>query len=205
LSIDHITLVGGHVCLDFMNTVGNHLTDTPGEWLTTYADFIVWAEKAGVITGGESAALMQLAEQQPAAAEQVSLTAIDLRETIFRLLLCAIRQQAPSDADLAAFNQALAQRPQRTQVIYDGSHYQWQAPNAPLSLDSALWRLLWSAADLLTSDQLAQAKICEGDGCGWVFLDTSRNHARRWCSMADCGNRSKANRYYKRHKTDGIG
>jgi predicted RNA-binding Zn ribbon-like protein len=57
-----------------------------------------------------------------------------------------------------------------------------------------------SAADLLLSDMLDRVKQCEGDPCGWLFLDTSRNRSRRWCSMEDCGNRAKARRFYQRKK-----
>jgi predicted RNA-binding Zn ribbon-like protein len=41
---------------------------------------------------------------------------------------------------------------------------------------------------------------CEGEGCSWLFLDTSRNRSRRWCSMEDCGNRAKARRHYERRQ-----
>jgi predicted RNA-binding Zn ribbon-like protein len=41
---------------------------------------------------------------------------------------------------------------------------------------------------------------CSGDTCGWLFVDTSRNHSRRWCDMEDCGNRAKARRHYLRRK-----
>jgi predicted RNA-binding Zn ribbon-like protein len=37
---------------------------------------------------------------------------------------------------------------------------------------------------------------CEGDVCGWLFLDRSPAGRRRWCSMRDCGNRAKARRHY---------
>nr|WP_272885753.1 CGNR zinc finger domain-containing protein [Fictibacillus marinisediminis] len=40
--------------------------------------------------------------------------------------------------------------------------------------------------------------MCEGGTCGWIFIDTTRNRSRRWCSMDDCGNPEKARRHYKR-------
>jgi predicted RNA-binding Zn ribbon-like protein len=42
---------------------------------------------------------------------------------------------------------------------------------------------------------------CDDDGCGWLFLDTTRNHSRRWCSSGDCGNRDRARRHYARNRT----
>ncbi|WP_443691321.1 CGNR zinc finger domain-containing protein [Pseudomonas sp.] len=41
------------------------------------------------------------------------------------------------------------------------------------------------------------AKIKQCEGCTWLFIDTSKNHRRRWCSMATCGNRAKAQRHYQ--------
>ena len=61
-----------------------------------------------------------------------------------------------------------------------------------------IWPVVWDAAALLSSPRRAAVHGC-GDGeCGWMFLDTSRGHTRRWCSMEDCGNRAKARRHYRR-------
>ncbi|HEV2391667.1 MAG TPA: CGNR zinc finger domain-containing protein [Verrucomicrobiae bacterium] len=38
-------------------------------------------------------------------------------------------------------------------------------------------------------------RLCQGDTCGWLFVDSSKNHSRRWCDMRDCGNRAKARRH----------
>jgi len=46
----------------------------------------------------------------------------------------------------------------------------------------------------------ARVKACRGDDCRWVFIDGSRNTSRRWCDMADCGNRAKAATFRDRHR-----
>jgi predicted RNA-binding Zn ribbon-like protein len=201
MRIEQLELIGGHACLDFVNTAGDHLSDQPGEWLLTYRDLLSWAQRAGLLTGSEALRLEQKAGEQPDAAEEALARAIAMREVIYRLLLGVIRQQAPDPSDLAAFNRALAGAPPRSGVIHREGAYQWQfATEGTANLDEVLWRLLWEAADLLTSDRLAQVKLCAGEDCGWLFLDASRNQSRRWCSMSDCGNRAKAKRYYRRHK-----
>jgi len=64
-----------------------------------------------------------------------------------------------------------------------------------------LWPVTRAAVDLLLSDSLAQVGQCADDrGCGLLFIDTSRNHSRQWCSMDACGNRAKAQRHYRRSK-----
>jgi predicted RNA-binding Zn ribbon-like protein len=75
-------------------------------------------------------------------------------------------------------------------------HLAWRA-RAPAP-EQILWRVARATAELMTSDQLLTVRVCAGEACGWLFLDKSRNHLRRWCSMSDCGNRAKAREFYKR-------
>jgi predicted RNA-binding Zn ribbon-like protein len=44
-------------------------------------------------------------------------------------------------------------------------------------------------------------KACRGDDCRWVFVDGSRNTSRRWCDMANCGNRAKVATFRDRHRS----
>jgi predicted RNA-binding Zn ribbon-like protein len=57
------------------------------------------------------------------------------------------------------------------------------------------WLLAQSAVDLLVSEQIRLIRECGDEGCRWLFLDTSKNHSRRWCDMKICGNRMKARRF----------
>ncbi len=68
--------------------------------------------------------------------------------------------------------------------------------------DCLLWPAAHSAARLLTDEKLrSSVRQCADDrGCGVFFLDRTRNHSRRWCSMKSCGNRAKAQRHYQRQR-----
>jgi predicted RNA-binding Zn ribbon-like protein len=200
MGIEQLELIGGLACLDFVNTAGDHLSDQPGEWLLSYRDLLSWSRHAGLLAKAEASRLERKALSQPEAAEEALARSVAMRETIYRLLLGVIRRKAPDASDLAAFNRALAGAPPRAGVVYRTDAYHWQLSAGGDDLDGILWRILWQAADLLTSDRLAQVKLCAGEACGWLFLDASRNQSRRWCSMSDCGNRAKAKRYYRRHK-----
>ena len=68
-------------------------------------------------------------------------------------------------------------------------------------LDSLLWQIARSAADLLASEQLPFVRACSSKECEWFFLDTSKNHHRRWCDMKRCGNRAKVRRFYAKKKS----
>jgi predicted RNA-binding Zn ribbon-like protein len=68
-------------------------------------------------------------------------------------------------------------------------------------LDEMLRPVARSAADWLVSADVDRVRLCADDrGCGYLFVDTSRNRSRRWCSMESCGNRAKARRHYERHQ-----
>lgn len=69
-------------------------------------------------------------------------------------------------------------------------------PLVPRSLTEAV--ALSAAALLVDRRELRRLKCCPGDRCGWLFLDETRNQRRRWCCMATCGNRAKAERHYRR-------
>jgi predicted RNA-binding Zn ribbon-like protein len=65
----------------------------------------------------------------------------------------------------------------------------------------ALGRLVAIVAVSMTDGTWSRLKACQADRCGWAFYDHARNRSRRWCSMAVCGNRTKARSYRRRHAT----
>jgi predicted RNA-binding Zn ribbon-like protein len=62
--------------------------------------------------------------------------------------------------------------------------------------------LTLTVIDLLQRTDLDRLTRCDGPGCGWLFLDHTRNHSRRWCDPADCGNRVRVRAYAERHRRD---
>ncbi|NJK80825.1 MAG: hypothetical protein HC914_13385 [Chloroflexaceae bacterium] len=103
----------------------------------------------------------------------------------------------PLDLDL--LNGALAAAPYRIRLMQAPDSLKWAVATDEHALDQVLWPLLWSAVDLLTSADVARVRGCNGEHCSWLFLDTTHNGTRRWCSMEDCGNRHKVRRHYARH------
>jgi predicted RNA-binding Zn ribbon-like protein len=70
---------------------------------------------------------------------------------------------------------------------------------AARGVDAALGRLLAIAASAMADGTWTRLKACRADDCHWAFYDHARNHSRHWCSMAVCGNRTKARTYWQRH------
>jgi predicted RNA-binding Zn ribbon-like protein len=77
---------------------------------------------------------------------------------------------------------------------------EWRFDELTSSFGAMLWPIARAAADLLASSDVALVRACSSPTCQWLFLDTSKNHHRRWCSMKQCGNRAKVRRFYAKKK-----
>jgi predicted RNA-binding Zn ribbon-like protein len=192
------------LCLDFTNTVNWHASQHPVEELPLYTDLVAWAQNVGLLTEPEAQRLKRLSARRPAEAEAVLARAHSLREAIFRLLSATANEHRSDPADLERINTELPLSFTHTQLAPapEGFALRWQA--APNALDRILWPVAYSAADLLTQPALlSRVGECADDrGCGYLFLDMTKNRSRRWCDMKDCGNRAKARRHYERQKAE---
>ena len=196
-------LTGGATCLDFANTVDNRPTAAL-EQLEIYGDLVRWAEQAEVISAGQADVLRAEAARRPEAARAALAGARVLREAIYTVFSAvAAGREAPAEP-LALLNAALPPSLARLRLAVPaggsaaGTPFTWHWDLDDHALDGLLGPLVESAADLLTSPNLARVRECEADNCGWLFIDRSRNRSRRWCDMAVCGNRAKARRYQAR-------
>lgn len=196
-----IRLIGGRLCLDFVNTVDSHLKTSPKEYLHSYDDFVTWSEHAGVLAADVGHYLGQEAAGRPEEAALILNRALILRSALYRIFSAIAGEHMPAQADHAVVNDTLAAIPPRSRIIQNTTGYSWEWPGAAAVLARPLWVVAWSAADLLTAPELIQVRECTSEQCSWLFLDTSHNRSRRWCSMEDCGNRTKAQRHYARHRS----
>jgi predicted RNA-binding Zn ribbon-like protein len=191
-------LIGGALCLDFINTVqwrGDRAA--PGERLVRYEELAHWAKHAGVLGAPAMRRLLAEARRRPKAAQLVLDRAIALREGLARLAAPRRRRAA---ADLALVNDMLAAAPTRATMVPAERGFAWSAGKAEDALEHPLWAVVWSAAELLTSARLDEVRMCADPRCGWMFIDASRNRRRRWCAMENCGNRAKVRRHYERRR-----
>ena len=194
-------LTGGLLCLDFANTVDDRTELHPQELLTSYRDFVSWSQQAQVLTEQEAQQLLKKAEQHTAEATRVLKRAIEVREAIFRIFKAVAENESPEDEDLVILSSMVAEAQKHAQIVPDMNRFRWNWACKPNDLDCMLWPVVWSAADFLTSDELDTVRVCASESCDWLFIDTSKNHSRRWCNMKSCGNREKARRFYTRKKS----
>jgi len=202
-------LIGGNPCLDFVNTVGGRITPVAGstsgvvaDKLAGYLDLLAWGRHAGQISDAAVRTLAMHAERHPREAAALVVRARTLREAVYRLLLRALTEHRPEPADLDTLNAELAVAREQEKLTPVAGRLRWEWVQPGDRLDSVLWPVSLAAAALLTSDDISRLRQCAGEGCGWLFLDRSRNRSRQWCTMQDCGNVSKARRFRQRRHSD---
>ena len=195
-----IKLIGGALCLDFVNTVDCYGCEDPGEYFNSYQDLIDWSRHVGTIAAGEAITLSRSAAAHPTDAKSVHSSAIKLRQAIYRIFTMTLQDSSRAQNDLAVFNNYLTAAMKRSRIVKSEKGFHWDMAGNKSELDWILNPVVRSAADLLISEELGRIKKCADPTCGWLFLDISRNRSRRWCDMRDCGNRAKASRFYKKNK-----
>src|SRR5919112_4625228 len=198
-------LRGGVVCLDFVNTGGSRLTERTSEYLRSYEDLLDWSRQAGLLALEETEDLSRRAPLDPEGARQTLSRALALREAVYRMISKAIAGESQDESDLSTLNRELSISLSHLRVVPADGAYGWgwdrSGDEGKTPLDSPLWPVAQSAAELLTSERLGRVKLCAGEGCGWIFLDESRNSSRRWCDSRDCGNRERVRRHLARKRT----
>ena len=187
-------LSGGRLCLDFTNTIGDRGAE-PVEHLGSYGDFVAWAEQAGATTARAARGLRRAAGARPAQARQVLAEAIRLREAIYRVFAAVASGRAPRPADLAIVNAAVPAAFERSRLVSSKGGFTLAADVSTDDLAAPLTPIVRSVVDLLTSPEVARVRTCAAATCAWLFLDTTKNRARRWCDMKVCGNREKVRRF----------
>jgi len=198
-------LRGGEACLDFVNTVGRRFAARPVECLHSYRDLLTWGRQAGLLTSEQTEILSKKATTDPEEARTTLSRAIALREAIHRVLSAAITGELPDEDALALLNRELSGALSRLRVAGAPENayvwaWDWNGEDGEPEPDRPLWPVARSAAEMLTSPKLGKVKVCAGEGCGWMFLDESRNGSRRWCDSRDCGNRERVRKHLARKR-----
>ncbi len=195
-------LVAGALCLDFVNTVGGYDTDQPHEYLPTYTALVVWSQHADLLTDTDAGHLLARAAQRPADGTAVLHAAHRLRDLLRRVFVAVAQGIVASAEDLAVFNMHVPTALAQTRVTPTGTGYAWTWADDRDALDRMVWPIVRSAAEVLVAGDLTRVRVCGGDRCGWLFVDTSKNRSRRWCDMQDCGNVAKVRRFRTRQHAE---
>jgi predicted RNA-binding Zn ribbon-like protein len=192
-------LVAGALCLDFVNTLDDRFTSEPRELLKTYIDLARFAEDTGILSPSEVDRLFTRSQLSPEEADSALAAAIEMREAMYAVFWAKVNKKPAPRSGLIKLNQFVQESARHAQLVEVSRGFEWKFEEA-VHFDAPLWPIARSAADLLASDQLGLVRPCAAANCLWLFLDTSKNHRRRWCDMTKCGNRAKFRRFYRRKK-----
>jgi predicted RNA-binding Zn ribbon-like protein len=188
--------VGGDPAIDLINTVDWTSRGPEAERLETFEQLTRWAEGAGVIDTAMGRRLRRLGEERPRVAALALAYALQVRSALHDLF-GAIARGEPAETELARFNRLLREALAGLEVAPGErarTGYGWHWRGEGSDPRAIVWRVLWSAASLLRSDEIGNVRVCGGDDCGWMYVDRSRNGLRRWCQMRTCGTREKTRR-----------
>jgi predicted RNA-binding Zn ribbon-like protein len=171
-------LIGGHLALDLVNTVAWRLDpERIVDRFDELPNLGLWLAATGV----EAEPSTELRDQLIAA-----------RETAYDVLAPLADGRAPDAEQIAALHELITGVVGSARFLVDP--FGWQAHGSAGVVRLAVWRLF-------EDEDLGRLRRCADVGCGWLFLDRSKNGSRRWCSSADCGNRARGRRHYARMRT----
>jgi predicted RNA-binding Zn ribbon-like protein len=190
--------IGGALCLDFTNTASWEADRQTTELLNDFPDLVRWCTEAALLHRDSAVTLVEEREENTAEAAVILAKAKDLRATLYRIFMAVSRRKFPASRDLQLLNETLNQTPLRLQVRREKNQFLSERKAVGTKFAKLLGPVVWSALELLTSAEIDQVKCCASETCGWLFLDNTKNHSRRWCDMADCGSHAKAKRYYRK-------
>jgi predicted RNA-binding Zn ribbon-like protein len=183
---------GQPLCLALANTCNWRRGDAPLERLLAYTDVVQLARRERLLDDAAALRLQAQAERHPRMAEAELTALIALREAIFRGFAARAAGGRIAEADLGivtgSFNAAVRAL---SLELRDGA----LVPRARQARDGlSLVRLqsAVSAVALLTAPHADKVRECADDrGCGWLFVDLTRNGSRRYCFSSECGNRAR--------------
>jgi predicted RNA-binding Zn ribbon-like protein len=186
---------GNHPALNFLNTLDERLSDAPFERLPSYAALLSFVLQARLIDRATATTLSRY--DGKTAARRVLADAIAFRENLHEVLRPCISGKAAAPAELAALNAQIATTfaHRRLAVTPKGVAWTW---DDPLAVQRPLWELGVAAENLFFHVEFHRVQKCAASDCGILFLDLSKAGRRKWCSMANCGNRDKVRRFRSR-------
>lgn len=197
-----LPIVAGNLALDFANTVDDPLGPQRWDHIATVEGLMRWAGRVGLMTGEASQALHFSASK---VASPLS-TAHLLRQALNDVFGSLAEAEPVADeawgrlrcfvADAHSAAALVPADSPRSTYRYDWIHL--------ADIRSVIHPVAAAAGQLLVNDDLSRLKRCARARCPWLFLDYSKNHSRRWCSMDDCGRAEKIERYLAKRAAQRI-
>jgi predicted RNA-binding Zn ribbon-like protein len=180
--------------LDFLNSIATPV-DSVVDWIDNGDGLLSWLEQAQMVPSDALAALR--AQALPGELDKVADQARNLRDW-FRAFVDDHKGRPLAEDDLRKLeplNRLLERDEAFSQLVPhrqgDGAPLELRMMRRWRSPDSLLLPIGEALAQFVCTEDFRDVKACEGHTCTLMFADRTRGRARRWCSMAICGNRAK--------------
>ena len=190
-------LVGGHPALDLVNTVTARNTALPLDWLDSYERLLEWARLANVSEERVLRLLSKQAAGSPASAVRALARLKQLREALHTAYVAVLAGKRVPEAALDQLEVIWQEAQSRRRLEYSNNRIDASLSIEHSGLDLIRDSLVSGAIELLRGLPTDRARVCRGDRCGWLFIDSSKGGQRVWCDMATCGNAAKTRRHQK--------
>jgi len=186
--LSRIRIVGGRVCLDFVNTIHDRLAAAREDYIANTGRYFAWSKRVRILSNAEYSQMASTGGDRYLMSEVRKF-----REELYAFLLGYIGGRVPSPpASLARW---MAKG-------WAGLRFDTRAQNyvswEPRAVDGylPLKRIALDVLEMLQQGQRTRIRLCAASGeCGWLFYDVSKGGTRRWCSMETCGSIAKMRRY----------
>jgi predicted RNA-binding Zn ribbon-like protein len=193
-----LVLVGGELAFDLANTSSGRGSSDFHEHLRMPSDVANWAEHAHLLLPEDAEWLKAATHADVGLGEHLLRSLTMLREDIYEVGSELAAGRSPAIAPVDRIRAVYARCLDRAHLSPFSANFAWTWSTRSAPVESVLGPVSLSALTILMQADLTRVKQCQGDKCGWLFLDTTKNKSRRWCEMEVCGNRAKQKRLAKR-------
>jgi predicted RNA-binding Zn ribbon-like protein len=190
--------------LDFLNSIATPV-DEPVDWISDGAGLVDWLAQAGLVRAADLEGVV--ARATPGELDRVAGQARDLRDWFRGFVTRHAGRPLGAETleELAPLNRLLERDETFARIAADtGEHghdhfvleqaRRWRSP------ESLLLPVGEAIARAVVDEDFTHIKGCEGHRCTLMFVDRTRAHSRRWCSMGVCGNRAKVTAHRQRQR-----
>ena len=190
--------------LDFLNSIATPV-DTPIDWLDSGDGLLKWLAQAKLVPVDALNALK--ARAMPGELDKIADQVRALREWFRAFVRKHMGRPLTPKAlrELGPLNRILERDEAFGQIVRhrhaDGDRLELRVMRRWRSPESLLLPIGEILARFVCDEDFTRVKACEGPSCTLVFADQTHRRARRWCSMAICGNRAKQAAHRNRLKT----
>jgi predicted RNA-binding Zn ribbon-like protein len=186
--LSQIRIVGGRVCLDFVNTIHDRFAATREDYISDAGRYFAWSTRVRILSNAEYARMALTAGDK-----HLMSDVRKFREELYAFLLEYISGRVPSPP--ASLTRWMAEGWGGLRFDCRAQNYMsWQSRAVDVYLP--LKRIALDVLEMLQQGQRTRIRMCAARGeCGWLFYDVSKGGTRRWCSMETCGSIAKMRRY----------